>query len=141
MHYGAINLMAFGGKLAVESTSLNRWQKEGAKFGIDILAEMTKSAQQPTKDNFSVMGLSLSQIQFVKSAAEKHNLDRVTIFPCPVNGVVIPCLKMEGGNVEAFCATIGTPLLQKSSVNADESEQATLIEQFGAILYQRRNAT
>lgn len=139
MNYGTIDLMAFGGKLAVESTSMKPWPKEGIKLGIDIVANMLKDVQLHSAATFSVMGLSLEQIQFVKLAAKKHDLDRIVVFPCPVNGLIIPCIRMEGGNVAAFCKMVGTSVFPKASINVEESEQNTLIEQYGIILYQKRN--
>lgn len=55
MNNSAINLMAFGGKLVVESTSWNRLQKEGLKAGIDILAEVMKDTRvtEDTTSNFA----------------------------------------------------------------------------------------
>ena len=59
MNNSAINLMALGGKLVVESTSRNRLQKEGLKAGIDILAEVMKSTGVTEENNFSVIGFSI----------------------------------------------------------------------------------
>lgn len=53
MNNSAINLMALGGKLVVESTSWNRLQKEGLKASIDVLAEVMKSTRVTEENEFS----------------------------------------------------------------------------------------
>ena len=46
------------------------------------------------------MGLSVYQIRFVKDAAGLYGLNRVILFPCPVNSMLTPCLKLVRGSVE-----------------------------------------
>ena len=139
MTNNAINLMALSGKLAVESTSWNRLQKEGLKAGIDILAEVMKSTRVTEENKFSVMGLSIYQIRFVKDAAKLYGLDRVIIFPCPINSVLTPCFKMEGGDITGFQKMLGVPPLKRESITTSESNMPTLIEQYGVVLYQRKD--
>lgn len=139
MNNNAINLMALSGKLAVESTSWNRLQKEGLKAGIDILAEVMKSTRVTEENKFSVMGLSIYQIRFVKEAAKLYGLDRVIIFPCPINSVLTPCLNMEGGDIASFQKMLGVSPLKRESITTSESNLPTLIEQYGVILYQRKD--
>ena len=131
--------MAFGGKLAVESTSWNRLQKEGLKAGIDILAEVMKSTRVTEENKFSVMGFSIYQIRFVKDAAKLYGLDRVIIFPCPINSVLTPCFNMEGGDIAGFQKMLGVSPLKRESITTSESNLPTLIEQYGVILYQRKD--
>lgn len=139
MNNNAINLMALSGKLAVESTSWNRLQKEGLKAGIDILAEVMKSTRVTEENKFSVMGLSVYQIRFVKEAAKLYGLDRVIIFPCPINSVLTPCLNMEGGDIAGFQKMLGVSPLKRESITTSESNMPTLIEQYGVVLYQRKD--
>lgn len=139
MNNNAINLMALSGKLAVESTSWNRLQKEGLKAGIDILAEVMKSTRVTEENKFSVMGLSIYQIRFVKDAAKLYGLDRVIIFPCPINSVLTPCLNMEGGDIAGFRKMLGVPPLRSEDITTSESNIPTLIEQYGVVLYQRKD--
>ena len=139
MNNSAINLMALGGKLVVESTSWNRFQKEGLKASIDVLAEVMKSTRVTEENEFSVMGLSIYQIRFVKDAAKLYGLDRVIIFPCSVNSVLTPCLNMEGGDITGFQKMLGVSPLKRESITTSESNLPTLIEQYGVILYQRKD--
>ena len=139
MNNNAINLMALSGKLAVESTSWNRLQKEGFKAGIDILAEVMKSTRVTEENKFSVMGLSIYQIRFVKDAAKLYGLDRVIVFPCPINSVLTPCFKMEGGDIAGFRKMLGVPPLRSKDITTSESNIPTLIEQYGVVLYQRKD--
>ena len=135
MNNSAINLMALGGKLVVESTSWNRLQKEGLKASIDVLAEVMKSTRVTEENEFSVMGLSIYQIRFVKEAAKLYGLDRVIIFPCPINSVLTPCLNMEGGDITSFQKMLGVSPLKRESITTSESNLPALIEQYGIILY------
>lgn len=139
MNNSAINLMALGGKLVVESTSWNRLQKEGLKASIDVLAEAMKSTRVTEENKFSVMGLSIYQIRFVKEAAKLYGLDRVIIFPCPINSVLTPCLNMEGGDITGFQKMLGVSPLKRESITTSESNLPTLIDQYGVILYQRKD--
>lgn len=138
MYFDAINLAAIGGKLSVESTSLDHSTKEGIKLGFDLLADIAKHTQISQQSNFSVMRFSLNAINTIKIAAQKHDLDRVVVFPCPVSGTVILCVKMDGGDIPAFCQTLGQTLLDKSAISTDEATQEQLIEQYGVILYQKK---
>lgn len=139
MNNSAINLMALGGKLVVESTSWNRLQKEGLKASIDVLAEVMKNTRVAEENEFSVMGLSIYQIRFVKDAAKLYGLDRVIIFPCSVNSVLTPCLNMEGGDITGFQKMLGVSPLKRESITTSESNLPALIEQYGVILYQRKD--
>lgn len=139
MNNSAINLMALGGKIVVESTPWNRLQKEGLKASIDVLAEVMKSTRVTEENEFSVMGLSIYQIRFVKEAAKLYGLDRVIIFPCPINSVLTPCLNMEGGDITGFQKMLGVSPLKRESITTSESNLPALIEQYGIILYQRKD--
>ena len=139
MNNSAINLMALGGKLVVESTSWNRLQKEGLKASIDVLAEVMKSTRVTEENEFSIMGLSIYQIRFVKEAAKLYGLDRVIIFPCPINSALTPCLNMEGGDITGFQKMLGVSPLKRESITTSESNLPALIEQYGIILYQRKD--
>lgn len=133
----AINIAALGGKLAVESSSLNRCAKEGIKLGIDFVAESAKQAQQLQQCNYSVMGLSLDDIQKIKQAAVIHDLDRVILYPYVVNERCIACLGANGGNIPAFFSMLGIVPIEKSIIDSSISEQEALFNQYGVILYLR----
>lgn len=106
MYYSMIDFIALSAKLGIESTSMNWWGKQGLNALIDCEAANAKR-QLVQQQNFTVMGLSLDAVKSIKIAAQKHGLERVVLFPCPVNGIIIPCFKMEGGDIAAFCQAIG----------------------------------
>lgn len=137
MNYSTIDLIALSGKIGIESTSMNRFAKEGLKALIDCQASNTKN-QLFLQQNFTVMGLSLNDVNIIKSAARQYGLDKVILFPCSVNGTIIPCFKMEGGDIVAFCQMIGQPMLKKSDVDINEDKLESLINECGVILYQRQ---
>lgn len=136
MYYSTIDFIALSAKLGIESTSMNWWGKQGLNALIDSEAANAKRRLVQQQD-FTVMGLPLNAINAIKIAAQKHGLERVVLFPCPVNGTIIPCFKMEGGDIAAFCQAIGQPLLERSAVNASDTEQESLAQEYGIILYQR----
>lgn len=137
MNYATINLMAHSSKLAVESTSLNRYAKEGIKLDIDFASDMAKRTQPFQQQNFSVMGLSLENVQAIKTVARANGLERVILYPCVVNGRWTACLGMSGGNVDGFCKGIGIALLEKSSINSTPTEQDSLFREYGITLFLR----
>ncbi len=136
MNYSTIDLIALSGKVGIESTSMNRLAKEGLKTLIDCEASNVKK-QLFLQQNFTVMGLPLNGVNIIKSAAQQCDLDKVVLFPCSINGTVIPCFKMYGKDIATFCQIIGLPLLKKSDVDVNEGELESLIKEYGVILYQR----
>ena len=132
-------IIAAGGKLLVESSSMPQEQKEYAKLGIDCLAELIKRFNVPPQVSFSVMGYSLDQIYVLKVAAKECKLTKVILFPCPVNGLFVPCLKMEGGDLPAFYHAAGLTPPQNININATETERAELIRRYGVIVYSGEN--
>ena len=85
------------------------------------------------------MGFSLDEISAIKAAARECGLAQVTLFPCPVNGIPTPCLKMTGGDISSFSRAIGLPSLEQANVNADEAQQEALMNQYGVILYLKKD--
>lgn len=137
MDYNDINLIALGGKIAIESTSAERSQKEVAKFGIDYISDAIKQFCADQQGRFSVMGLSLTNIHAIKAAAQMYGIDQVILFPCQVNGAITPCIKVKGGDVAAFFQAIGNTPLEKFSVNSSDNEQSELIDRYGVIVYSK----
>ena len=134
-----IGLVVGMSKLAVESSNLDWLTKEKMKTGIDCAADIIKQVQKSQESIFSVMGFSLDEISAIKAAAQECGLAQVTLFPCPVNGIPTPCLKMTGGDISSFSRAIGLPSLEQASVNADEAQQEALMNQYGVILYLKKD--
>lgn len=107
-------------------------------MGIDFVVDEIKRAQALQQNGFSVMGLSLGDINTVKSAAQTYALDLVVLFPFPVNGVVVPCFRLKGGDPLAFCKAIGLSFFEPDEVNMREAEQVKLADQYGVIVYIRK---
>ena len=124
-------------KTADEKITLTFWDENAGEKRTPYYEELIKRFNVPPQVNFSMMGFSLDQIYALKAAAKECKLTRVTLFPCPVNGVLVPCLKMEGGDISAFCNTTGLPSLEAMNmkVNANESEQNALIQKYGVVIY------
>ena len=64
-----IDTFALAGKLAVESSAMNRENKEYAKLGIEGLQILLKEMQQSQVRDLSVMGLDLTQVHSTRAAA------------------------------------------------------------------------
>lgn len=137
MNYGIINLMALSGKIAVESTPINRYAKEATKTGIDWVADIAKQTQERNQINFSVAGLSLGDIRAIKTAARTYALERVILYPCVVNGSWTVCIGADGGNINAFYNALGTESLKKSSITSSCDEQDSLFAEYGVTLFLR----
>lgn len=137
MHYTAINLAALSGKLAIESTTLNRYAKEGIKVGIDFAADMAKQAQLLQQSNFAATESILKSVQVIKAAARTYGLDSVVLFPCIVNGCWTACFSMGGGNIAGFCRELGIVQLEESNIYSTSAERDTLIKEYGVILFLR----
>ena len=137
MIYTPLDLIADGTKLLIDNSSMLQNQKEYLRLGVECAAELIKQFNVPPRVNFSVMGFSLDQIYALKVAAKEFKLAKVILFPCPVNGVIIPCLKMEGGDIPAFYNAMGLSSLENMNmkVNANEGEQNELIRQYGVAIY------
>lgn len=137
MNYTPLDLIAVGTKLAVENSSLPRSQKEYAKLGIDCTTELIKQFTMSPQVSFSVMGFSPDQLHALKAAAAEHRLNRVILFPCSVNGVLVPCLNMESGDIPAFCNAIGLKSPANINITASENVQKELMRQYGVVIYLR----
>lgn len=137
MFINSASLGALAGKLAVESTSLPLLAKESIKSGFDLIADISKQAQLKPQNDFTTMGLSLRAVQTIKAAAKEFDLDRITVYPCIVNGLWTPCLRIDGNNFASFCRHVGIIPLNGSNTSLSLSEQNELFEQYGVIIYLR----
>lgn len=135
MDYTSLNLIADGSKLLVENSSMPKNRKEYVKIGIDYAAALIKRFGTPSQVNFSVMGFSPDQLYKLKTAAKEYKLTEVILFPCPVNGVFVACLRMKGGDILTFLNAVGLKSLEDVNVNASEIEQNELIQRYGVVVY------
>lgn len=129
-------IAAPGGKLAVESTSLNRCVKESIKPGIDFASDMAARDWLLQQPNCSVMGLSFGNVQAITTAARTHGLDREILCPRSVNGAWTARIGTEGGNIAGFCKEIGIVPLEKSSIDSSYAEQDIMFREYGVTLFQ-----
>ena len=132
-----IDTFALAGKLAVESSAMSRENKEYAKLGIEGLQILLKEMQQSQVRDLSVMGLDLTQVAWIKTAAKQCGLKRVVLFPCNINGQVQIFFRMYEGDRKAFCNMIGIQYIESNLSARDEAEIEKCIKQYGIILYER----
>lgn len=137
MEHLAIDLVALGGKIAIEATSMERSLKEDLKLSINCVAKYIKQMQPPQQKDFSVMGFSLDYIQAIKKAAPAYEVDCVILFPGIVKEKLVPVLKIKGKKIADFCNAIGVLYIEPSGLGMPSLEQEELIRRYGVILYQR----
>ena len=76
----SIDALAFAGKLTVETSRLNRDNKEWIKLGIEGTQTLLKAMQPPQATNMSVMDFTLEQIAHIKDAAKCCGLNVLCCF-------------------------------------------------------------
>lgn len=133
----SIDALAFAGKLTVETSGLNRDNKEWIKLGIEGAQTLLKAMQQPQATNMSVMGFTLEQIAHIKDAAKRFGLKRIVLFPGIVNGRVYPYFRMYEGNIDAFCTQMGIARMPNTIQGIDESQMEEHIRRYGVIVFEK----
>ena len=133
----SIDSLAFAGKLAVETSEMNRDNKERIKLGIEGVQTLLKAMPPPQTTNMSVMSFTLDQIAHIKDAARRCGLRRVVLFPAIVNGCVCSGFRMYEGNINAFCEQIGVVRVPNTVPGVDESRLAEHIKRYGIIVFEK----
>ena len=133
----SIDALAFAGKLTVETSGLNRDNKEWIKLGIEGAQTLLKAMQQPQATNMSVMGFTLDQIAHIKDAAKCCGLKRVVLFPGVVNGCIYPYFRIYEGNIDAFCKQIGIVRIPNTIPGIDESQMYEHVRRYGVIVFEK----
>lgn len=122
-----IDILAHVSKEVVESLYIEKHKKDAWKLGIDGTAEALKL----------YVDLQQAHIEKIRISAFRHNLDRVVLFPCAVNGSELLFLRMYGGAVAEFCAELGIQQIQSDSLKVNPIYLDTMEHQHGIVLYDR----
>lgn len=122
-----IDILAHLGKEMVDSLYIEKYKKDAWKLGIDGTAEALKL----------YVDLRQAHIEKIRISAFRHNLDRVVLFPCAVNGSKLLFLRMYGGAVTEFCAELGIQQIQRDSLKVNPIHLDTMEHQHGIVLYDR----
>ena len=123
-----INYLAHTTKLLIDLSNMEESEKEYAKFGIDVAAELLKLEVNAQK----------ADIVRIQNAACFYNLDRVVAFPCVVQGESRILLRMYGGSIPSFCQYLGIPLLLENGVQLNPIYISEMEQQYGVVLYRRQ---
>lgn len=122
-----IDILAHVSKEVVESLYIAKHKKDAWKLGIDGTAEALKL----------YVDLQQAHVEKIRISAFRHNLDRVVLFPCVVNGSELLFLRMYGGAVTEFCAELGIQQIQSDSLKVNPIYLDTMEHQHGIVLYDR----
>lgn len=139
MDNSCISFLADSGKLIVEGSSLSRDQKETAKLQIDCVADLIDCLQKASavrsSMNIPQYMLSLDYLYTIKQTAKKCGLTKLILFPCLVDGQILYCYRMYGGDLSAFCRALEIKRFDDANLTMSEDVQEDLIEKYGVILY------
>lgn len=139
MNNSCISFLADSGKLIVEGSSLSRDQKETAKLQIDCVADLIDCLQKASavrsSMNIPQYTLSLDYLYTIKQTAKKCGLTKLILFPCLVDGQILYCYRMYGGDLSAFCRALEIKRFDDANLTMSEDVQEDLIEKYGVILY------
>ena len=135
MSNSVFDQMAIAGKLAVETSTLSRDNKELAKLGIDTATSFLAYLQSLSCPDLSVMGLSMGKIVQIKETSKCCGMDKVVLFPYPIQGQnYLNLIRMYGGDSNTFTKELG---INSLVTNADPELLNALEEKYGIIIYER----
>ena len=95
-----VDLAADFSKLRIEMSWQSRDDKEFAKSTVDCLASILK--QSPTNGFNSMQQIDFEWVKRIKVAAQKYSIDRVVVFPCPINNQRVTMLLRTYGEETAM---------------------------------------
>ena len=132
-----IETLALIGKSIVESSSMDRNNKEWAKLGIEGFELFLKSLRSSENQEQASVGSAFEQIRLIKEAARQCSVKRVVAFPINDNGQIKTLFRLYEGNWDEFCNRLGLTRMD-GRFNAKESAELVELErQYGIILYER----
>ena len=125
------------GKLGVENSNLSRCDKELAKFGIDLLGEVLKSAQSQPVDPFAVYGLELTTIQKIKTTAAQYSVEKIVLFPVfYANGRYEILIRVYGKDKDKIFSNLRFHPLYNIT-ESDRIEIDRFEKEIGVIIYEK----
>ena len=122
-----IDVLAHCSKLALELVPMEEKKREWAKVCVDLSAEMLKHVVHRNDES----------IQRIRLAAQQHGLERVTAFPCVIQGQTIVFLRMNGGTISDFCQQIGIQQIAESTIPVSPEYLVQTERQCSIVLYDR----
>ena len=115
------------GKAIIEMTPMDRESKDWVQLGLDI----AKTAAEPAVNK------PFPEVVRMQNAAKEYDLERVVVFPCVVEGLRVPVIRMYGGDIAAFCKHLGIILLAESECGASGANIQKLEALCGIEIYKR----
>lgn len=138
MQYGDfIDSIADLSKLGIETSGLSRDDRELAKAKVDCFASILKVVQPFPEQNLNTININIGWVRHIKTIARKYFVDKVVLFPYPVNQNLIYYLRVYGGEKANFFEAIGLRSLIASNNASEEYENMDQWEkEYGMILYE-----
>lgn len=135
-----IDTIAALGKFGIDNSLRTRDDKEWAKSGIDCLSAILKQMQSFSQQgqNLTIMGMEIEKIPQIKEFAHQYSVEKVVLFPCPINNQIIPYLHVYGGDSKSFFAAMGLECSSSSPYITpnDNANMSSLESKYGVILYE-----
>lgn len=139
MSYGNfIDSIAAFEKFGIETSGQTRDNKELAKARVDCLSALLKLIHPFPKQHLNSMEINFEWTRQVKKTAQQLSIDRVVLFPYPVNNQnLVLLLRVYGGETGKFCEEIGFNPLKGNNITSEENAALTWWEnEYGIILYE-----
>lgn len=130
-----IDFAAYGGKVAVDYSSMKPIPKGLTQIGIDLLKEESKQLLDwLEKQKKSAPPVRRNPSDF-RAIAKDCGLQQITHAWILFGGIPLPCYYMEGGDIAKFCKLTGVPQFPETLSNKCTTQTIDMIQRYGTVIY------
>lgn len=132
---GLIDFAAYGGKAAVDYSSMKPIPKGLTKIGIDLGKEELKQLfdwLETQKKNASPVRRNSNDFQTI---AKDCGLQQITHAWILFGDLPLPCYYMEGGDIAKFCKLVGISQFPETMSNKHTAKTIDTIKKYGVVIY------
>lgn len=130
-----IDFAAYGGKAAVDYSSMKPIPKGLTKIGIDLGKEEIKQLfdwLEKQKNSAPPVHRNPSDFQTI---AKECGLRQITHAWILFGDIPLPCYYMEGGDIAEFCKLVGISQFPESMSNEHTTKTIDTIKKYGIVIY------
>ena len=117
--------MASGAKVAIDLLPTKEDTKDWSKLGIDFAVSTYKLQVEAERKR-------------IQEQAQLHKLDRVIAFTGTIWGKQQTALRLYGGDISAFCQSLGLTLFEENNLPAESAYIDQMVQQNGIVIYERK---
>ena len=134
-----IDSVAAFSKLGIEMSGRSPDNRKFAETQVDCLSSLLKLIQPYPKQNLTIQGINFEWVRNIKQIAQQYFVDRVIIFPYPIDQQnIVTLMRVYGTETTEFLCAIGFSHIDRNSITAEENAALTQWEnEYGVILYER----